>query len=500
MKNKIKNYLKIGILLLGISLTLVNCQKDDFEIENPQQIRKANFNITEIGVTKIQENKNISSKLSKLKEKLSVKKNNAQNKEVYSSEYDFTINTDYATYIESSDGLYHSYTFPITRETDNEIIENLLVSLQPDGTYKMSLITYNFTNQEKQDYLNGQDIDLSGKVNSSIINNEGIISDIFSKTSPGCTWVIHEFCGKGNHPGGYDGNKKCPEYNNEVDILCSTGTGGGDDYYSNNTTGGYTNDGTSYGSSTTSDSQDVTVVTVTPNNPCKELKDLSDLDKLNLDSEIEFLKEKLANDTQNEWSVNFSKKLINGTSPYEYNYHPNTQEEGLGGTSELLTGGYNYGSAHIHTKKGFGMFSWGDVKKLSELYNDAVSYNRPAVTLILVCYNPNIATEPEMPYNIYALKVDDKKALTKNTDDVWNGVLYGDIIDQEDRIEKILKDEAERMKVNGSHLEKYFLEYYEDYGISIYKANTNLSDWNKLGLSPVGNTGTQVVTSTPCNN
>jgi hypothetical protein len=106
MKNKFKNYLKLGILLFGISLTLVNCQKDD-ELEKVQLVQKSNFSITKISKTKVQENRTVFSKLTNLKEKLEVKNTNTQNKEIASSEHGFTIDTDYATYIESTDGLYH---------------------------------------------------------------------------------------------------------------------------------------------------------------------------------------------------------------------------------------------------------------------------------------------------------------------------------------------------------------------------------------------------------
>jgi hypothetical protein len=62
MKQTFKNYFKLGILLFGISLSLVNCQKDDV-LETPQPVQKSKFIITKIGKAKIQENRLISSKL-----------------------------------------------------------------------------------------------------------------------------------------------------------------------------------------------------------------------------------------------------------------------------------------------------------------------------------------------------------------------------------------------------------------------------------------------------
>uniref|UniRef100_UPI0030EBDE24 hypothetical protein n=1 Tax=Ascidiimonas aurantiaca TaxID=1685432 RepID=UPI0030EBDE24 len=53
----------------------------------------------------------------------------------------FTVLTDQVTYLSVGDR-YHSYTFQVLREGSSGALENLLVSLQADGTYKSFLITY----------------------------------------------------------------------------------------------------------------------------------------------------------------------------------------------------------------------------------------------------------------------------------------------------------------------------------------------------------------------
>ena len=76
------------------------------------------------------------------------------NQNTYTGETTFTINRDVANYMEY--GAYHSYTFPVSRSVDNGLLENLLLSLQNDGTYKSILIAYDVTEIEKKMMLNDE--------------------------------------------------------------------------------------------------------------------------------------------------------------------------------------------------------------------------------------------------------------------------------------------------------------------------------------------------------
>ena len=167
---------------------MYSCQKDDdFKtVEENKTVNKAPFKISKIGKEKMDANKYLKEKLSKLQENIKKRKTNAQNKTVYSSALDFYINTDYATYIESTDSTYHSYTFAIIRTIETDYLENLLISLQPDGSYKTILLTYNITTQEKEDLLNGFQVNLLDKVNFTIIENLDVFDTLFNKTSADC--------------------------------------------------------------------------------------------------------------------------------------------------------------------------------------------------------------------------------------------------------------------------------------------------------------------------
>lgn len=94
MKNR-KKLIKLGIFLLGISLLLFNCEKDIVNLEQ-ETVTKSKYSISEIGISEIQQNSNLIEKLDRLtKKKKKLQSKNTHNKSVYSSEYDFTVNTDF---------------------------------------------------------------------------------------------------------------------------------------------------------------------------------------------------------------------------------------------------------------------------------------------------------------------------------------------------------------------------------------------------------------------
>lgn len=248
MKTRKLNFLKIGILFFGITILLWNCEKEEFEKE---VVKKGNYSVSKINFSDIKQNTQLIQKLekfSKKKKKEEINDTNTQNKDVYSSEYDFTINTDFINFVESRKGNYHSYTFPIEREIDNGLVENLLVSLKKDGSYDFSLISYNITQQEKLKLHYGEQVDLNNKVDIIKINN--VLDDYFSKTMyMGCADIGVSSCAEGNHPGGVSNGVACPAQSISYYRVCNVDRGGpagnnseeeeyGEDYLDNRGGGG----------------------------------------------------------------------------------------------------------------------------------------------------------------------------------------------------------------------------------------------------------------------
>ncbi len=147
-KQRLKNYLKFGIFLFGITIAINSCQQDDFKIDEFAVENETPFSMKIISNNEIKENSIVFEQLKKFSK--NTINNNVLAREVDNSNYGFTVNTDYSKFVESNDGSLHSYTFLIEREEEgNEILENLVLTLQTDGTYKTEVVSYDFINDDQ---------------------------------------------------------------------------------------------------------------------------------------------------------------------------------------------------------------------------------------------------------------------------------------------------------------------------------------------------------------
>ncbi len=176
-----------------VFFVFTNCQKDDDFTNHTKNANLSEYKISKIGKAKIQANKQLKYKLVKLSESLVSVKQRTENKTVVSSEFDFSINTDYATYIESADATYHSYTFPVYRLYASDTIENLVLSLKANGTYQAMLFKYATTSYEKEIIKSGLYVDLTDKITGLHIEDETFISNIFSKVTTPDFCINYEY-------------------------------------------------------------------------------------------------------------------------------------------------------------------------------------------------------------------------------------------------------------------------------------------------------------------
>lgn len=149
MKNKkIIDLLKIGILSFGIFLLITGCEKENLDIDTNTKL-----SIKLVNASNIFANNQLQSKIQVFSEQKNsnysreTSNDTLKFQEITSTNIlDFQIVTDYAKQIEIND--YNSYTFVIQRDFKiDSIQENLLLSLQSDGTYKEFLIWY-YTDEE----------------------------------------------------------------------------------------------------------------------------------------------------------------------------------------------------------------------------------------------------------------------------------------------------------------------------------------------------------------
>jgi len=91
---RMKNYFKTIILLLGILLTLSNCEENESLIDVKNE--KSKIKLTVINKNDFTDNYKLIQNLNKFESK----KTSLKSKKVYNSIYNFTINTNSVTYIE----------------------------------------------------------------------------------------------------------------------------------------------------------------------------------------------------------------------------------------------------------------------------------------------------------------------------------------------------------------------------------------------------------------
>ena len=134
MKNRKTNFIKLGILLFGISIFLLNCQKEETQTLNQQNLWKVN----DITKNELDNKSEIKSFLQELKTKKNVK--NTSKKENDSS-YNFII--DYSTIREIQVENIKSYTFKIIRENSSKsYFENLVIISSNNQIQNAYLIKY----------------------------------------------------------------------------------------------------------------------------------------------------------------------------------------------------------------------------------------------------------------------------------------------------------------------------------------------------------------------
>ena len=377
------------IILLSLFGVLIfsffNCEYDEKETSKNLEKHHSHEKVSRINRNQITSNKRIVEKLLHVNNAIESNKNN---RSVYSSEFDFYIDTDFATYIENEDATYHSYTFLITRTNPASDLENLVFSLNNQGEYDALIITYNLNAQEKSLLEDGETVDLTGKVTSQRIDGASLQNDIFNKesaTSGNCEgYVAYTYC-KYNidtHVGGYkpDGSR-CDGYTYDREYFGCSGYGG-------TTTTGTTGDsspppsgGGSTGSNTTNENDPVITYPTTTCPDCPEIdeeiitpQDLcNDLAAKDANSDfINYMADlKLRAASQNFESAYTMFQNASLGLQFSPRYDGSLQEPEVNigvGFTDTLADLNSIGAIHCHLDDGttFKIFSFSDIIALAE--------------------------------------------------------------------------------------------------------------------------------------
>ena len=232
---------------------------------------------------------------------------------------------------------------------------------------------------------------------------------------------------------------------------------------------------------------------ITDKTPCEQLQSFATMDANNrkipnLKSKIDDIKDFASNSVPHEAIYNFMKDNNGNYATTNFVISESTD------SAEPKFSGYFYGSIHSHWYDLYPMFSWMDVYTLKRHY-ELASANNKSEAIVMMAGKDCLTCSH---VSLYALKIDDFNAfLTKinadmiNPDDPTNA----DINEQKKYADRQFKEKF-NLSMTNQDLEKLFLEHFNNSGISIYKANDELTNWDKLSLS--GNP-ISPISNTPCN-
>lgn len=186
-------------MLLALVLLFFSCRTEILNDEATASTKKNKFQLTSkrISLDQSPHKLILLPEINKIETELKKSKQNIFGKTV-NYRNGILIDTKNVIYIENGPN-YHTYTFAIIHDdgSSNPLVQNLVLSPLPDGTYKKLIFTYNFTKAEKENILKGIPVDAKGK---TVITELGDTS--ISSKSGGCEYeqeTIWNDCSEGIH-------------------------------------------------------------------------------------------------------------------------------------------------------------------------------------------------------------------------------------------------------------------------------------------------------------
>ena len=504
MKHKLKKIL----LLYIISGTLfVSCSLEEDYATKKRYEEK--MKISHISFGELLKNKKFCTAYNKVLQQQSL-----TNKTVMEEQYQFTIANKPVKVIETESAT--SYTILINRAIDDvNSFENLIVQQFNSGETTANIIKYvPFQPATIESYfLNG---DFNGNrtitpivYNDNLINTTNKITNICSTV---CTTLCYDcdpsYSSEYQIP--HSPKERCPKSSTftSCDQVCVAYDDGGGDSSSNpiDLTGGGGAGGTGDLDTPHNDSGNNNPIVTAPvleleeedeeNNeidPCISLKETQKTDKANINPILQNYKTNLYHFGENATRINKNNLSPQLPISNNYSYTQDVMPLSLNNSIDVpILSNQTIIIIHTHPYPlTYSMFSWGDAYQYLML-NQLSNIYRNDLTLMLVTYNPVTNTN-----DVYALKVENMRNFRNKMNNQLNSLGTMDLNLKIKKLNEKLGDKFE----SETNLEKAFLEYFDGYGISLYKAEDNLSNWKKLekNLDPVSYLVNPVIEK-PCNN
>jgi putative chitinase len=163
--NKLLNLLKLGILFLGITVLLQNCEIDNDEVVEAEVSKNLDFKMERVTFKTIQEQSSISKSLSLIDKHLDKKKKTSNLSRKSAVQNDFTILTNDVIKIEKDSII--TYTFQVEQNENSSGFQNFIIQ-QENNQFYYHLLLYSPNNDfinpsydVKYTALNEADLDLS---------------------------------------------------------------------------------------------------------------------------------------------------------------------------------------------------------------------------------------------------------------------------------------------------------------------------------------------------
>jgi hypothetical protein len=472
MKQKRKHIFK-KLLIFGIAVLLVSCSEDLYD----EELNQNKYSLEKVPFSKLKKDKNFNMSFQKslglsFKDKL---ENNYLTSK-YESNY---IIVDSIAYVASGDNVV-SYNFRI--EYPNKVALDTI---------------YNLVVEDKSAQNPEYFITKNMKVNQILVPVEITNSNNWSRyTMFDCIIFLASPRDFGEYT--MEINWDCVDSAGSNDGNGDSGSGNGNGGLGNGNGGlGNGNGGLGNGSNGSDNSGGSVLVSpiggnggadnLTPPNPCKKLKNLFDPSKGNIKPTIlNDLRPNIAVNPSGEKGHSLTKNstgtilgvpILNSSIP----------------VTQVPSGGYFFCALHTHPLDTYPMFSFSDVLTLNNLNNGCASFNQGLASFLLVCQDDNNV------FQTYAI-VFDPVSVNETIDQFMTnpeniGCTQDEITEKENGKLKIAYNK-EYNSLNPNY-ERVFLRSMFYSNVSLYKANSTLTNWSKLSLS--NNSATATVNSTNCN-
>ena len=429
-------------------------------------------------------------------------------KTVMEEQYNFTIADKPVKVLEWAEGI--TYTILINRTLkDNTFFENLVVEQFTDGEIRANIIKYTpFQPSNVQSYFSEGNFSGNRTLLPIIYNaNE---SSLTGKYSVHCSRVCTTLCYDCSplydpeHQTPHTPGDKCrPQYEQttceDICVTIDSGGGGNGNIGTTETTGGGGSNNTPVGSPVNNCGNCNVPVYTAPVleeeeeekvDPCVSLKDSQKLERENINPILENFKSNLYHFGENATRIDKSGPTLPSLVP---SYSPVVFPVSIESEIEFTFNKSTCIIIHTHPYPiTYSMFSWGDMYIFLQMgyHNKRSTKDIAELSFMLVTYDAISASNV-----VYALKIDNISAFDKKMQNQLNTIGEMEMMKKV----QLLNDDLKAAFEQQVNTEKAFLEYFEGYGVSLYQAEDDLSNWKKLEKSS-GPLLPNSIFKTPCNN